>query len=201
MTHEMAVKTQRGEDEAYLLVVLQLQRLVVPPEGVVVLGERGVSRLQVLQQTLALVEPVERHVTRCNPNACRRLSHLEERCNSRTWRLEQSVGERTMDRFINQSVELKITSHRLIISIHFSSICCLKLHECKMNQLPSSLTVGHIDFRENPFNISLSVSVLKILFPLKVTDSSVPKRRAVYLHHLWHKNTFIAIKDFDKNLY
>lgn len=70
MTHEMAVKTQRGEDEAYLLVVLQLQRLVVPPEGVVVLGERGVSCLQLLQQTLALVEPVERHVTQCNPNTC-----------------------------------------------------------------------------------------------------------------------------------
>lgn len=85
MTHEMAAKTQRAEDEAYLLVVLQLQRLVIPPEGVVVFGERGVSRLQLLQQTLALVEPVERDVTR--------LSHLEESCNSRTCCLEQPVGD------------------------------------------------------------------------------------------------------------
>lgn len=43
--------------EAELLVVLQLQRLVVPAEGVVVLAERSVSRLQLLQLPLALTGP------------------------------------------------------------------------------------------------------------------------------------------------
>lgn len=38
--------------------MLQLQVFVVLPQTVVLLGERDVSCLQVLQQTLAVVEPV-----------------------------------------------------------------------------------------------------------------------------------------------
>lgn len=45
--------------ERRLLFLLQLQRFMASPQGVVLLGERDVSHLQLLQHPLALAEPAQ----------------------------------------------------------------------------------------------------------------------------------------------
>ena len=55
--------------ECVLLVVLQPQGIVGPPQSVALLGEGDVRPLQLLQLTLALLQPAHTHTTHTHHTA------------------------------------------------------------------------------------------------------------------------------------